>query len=106
MLQGDRGVEWVANRVGQPAIAFEALGEFGRALRMDEENRAELLRLGPDRMEFWVGKVLAQHTAADRSPAQALLPDCGLQLLHRKIGVLKRKRSEGGEPFGPCCTEF
>src|SRR6187549_3964558 len=89
VLQGDRGVQWIADGVGQPAIALEALGEFWRALRVDEEYCAEFFRFGPDGVELWVGKVLAQHAAADCGAPQILLPDSILQLLHCKIRILK-----------------
>src|ERR1700710_1721656 len=88
VLQCNRGVERITNRVRQPTIAFEALGEFGRALRMDEQDGAEFFSLGPYRMELWVGKILAQHAGADGGPAQALLPDSGLELLHCEVGKL------------------
>src|SRR6476469_8661378 len=91
MLQGDRGVERIADRVRQPTIALETLGKLRRALRMDEQHRAELFGLGPDGMKFWVGKILSQHAAADRSPAQALLLDRGLKLLHRQVRILQRQ---------------
>src|SRR3954467_12835631 len=58
VLQGDRGVERIADGVRQPAIALETLGEFRCALRMDEQYRAEFFRLGPDGMEFRIGKIL------------------------------------------------
>ena len=106
VLQGDRGVERIADRVRQPAIALETLGKFRRALRMDEQDRAELFGLGPDRMEFGVGKILSQHAAADRGAAQALLLDRGLQLLHREVGKLQRQRGEGPEPIRPRCAQF
>jgi len=64
MLQGDAGVERIADRVRQPAIALEALGEFRRALRVDEENGAEFFGLGPYRMEFGIGKILSQRRRA------------------------------------------
>src|ERR1700716_2292352 len=53
VLQGDGCVERIADRVRQPAIALEALGEFRRTLRMDEQNGAEFFGLGPNGMEFW-----------------------------------------------------
>jgi hypothetical protein len=96
VLQGDRGIERIADGVRQPAIALETLGELRRALRMDEQHCAEFFRLGPDGMEFRIGKILAQHAAADRSPAQALFLDRRLQLLHREIGILQWQGSEGG----------
>src|SRR5438132_8791931 len=72
VLQGDRGVERIADGVRQPAVALETLGEFRRTLRMDEQHRAEFFRLGPAGMEFRIGKILTQHATADRSPAKAM----------------------------------
>src|SRR3954470_7857561 len=97
VLQSNRGVEWIADCVRQPAIAFEALGGFGRALRMDEQNRAEVFSLGPHRMEFRVGKILAQHTGADGSPPQALLPDSCFELLNCEVGKLQGQGGESAE---------
>src|ERR1700682_5185620 len=75
MLQGNRGVERIADGVRQPAIALEALGKLRPALRMDEQNCAEFFRLGPDRMEFWIGEIFPQHTSADGGAAQPLFLD-------------------------------
>src|SRR4051794_16138207 len=82
VLQRNRGVQWIAYRVRQPAVALEPLAEFRRALRMHEQYGAEFFRLGPHRMEFWIGKILPQHAAADCGTLQALLFDRGLQLLN------------------------
>jgi hypothetical protein len=71
----------------QPSL--EPLGEFRRALRMDEQNGAERFGLGPHRMEFGVGKILPQHAGADGGATQALFFDRGLQLLHREIRKLQ-----------------
>src|SRR5512133_1963636 len=75
VLQGDRGIERIADGVRQPAIALETLGEFRRALRVNEQHRTEFFRLGPDRMKFRIRKILSQHAAADRGPAKTLLFD-------------------------------
>ena len=91
MLQRNRGIERIADRVRQPAVALEALGEFRRALRMDEQDGAELFGLGPDRMEFGVGEILARHAGADGGAAQPLLFDRRLQLLDREVGKLQRQ---------------
>src|ERR1700682_4997334 len=95
MLQGNRGVQRIADGIRQPAIALEALGKLRRALRVDEQNRAELLSLGPDRMEFWIGKILAQHAGADRRAAQPLFLDRRFQLLHCEVGILQTERRKG-----------
>src|SRR6202043_1983580 len=79
VLQGDRGVERIADRIRQPAVALEALGEFRRALRMDEQDRAEFFCLGPHRMEFRIRKILSKHAGAYRGAAQALLLDRSLE---------------------------
>ena len=63
-------------------------------------------RLGPDGMEFRIGKILTQHAAADRGPAKALFLDRRFELLRREIGILQCQGSEGGKPLGPCCTKL
>src|SRR5262249_56810228 len=100
LLQRDRCVERIADRVSEPAVAFEARVELGRALRMDEKDGAELFGLGPDRMVLGLGKALAQHAAADGGAAQALLLHRGLQLLERGLGILQRERREGADAVG------
>ena len=68
---------------------------------MDEQNRAELFRLGPHRMELGIGEILSLHAAADGGDAQALLLDRGLQLLHCKIRKLQSQRGEGRKAVRP-----
>src|SRR4029453_16152726 len=70
VLQGDRGVERIADGVRQPAVTLETLGEFRRTLRVNEQHRAEFFRLGPGGMEFRIGKILTQYAAADRGAAK------------------------------------
>src|SRR6266850_5813249 len=89
VLQGDSGVERITDGVRQPAVALETLGQFRRTLRMNEQHRAEFLRLGPDGMEFRIGKILPQHAAADRGPAKALFLDRRFELLRREIRILQ-----------------
>src|SRR5215475_915588 len=104
VLQGNGRVERIADGVRQPAIALEALGQIRRALRMDEQHRAELFRLGPYRVELRIGKLLAQYAAADRGAAQPELRHRRLELLHSEVRILQGKRSEGAEAVGPCRT--
>src|SRR3954453_17766313 len=80
--QRDRCLSWQANHVREPAIAFEALGQFRNRLRMDEEHCAELFGLGPDGMKFRVRKVLAGDATANSRSAQPLLFHRGLELLY------------------------
>src|SRR5665213_1948606 len=106
VLQGNRGIERIADGIRQPTVALEALGEFRRALWMDEQNGAEFFGFGPHRMEFGVGKVLPQHTTANGGATQALLLDRGFELLHCKVGKLQRQRGESPKSFRPRRTEF
>src|SRR5207244_2272496 len=56
MRERNRRLQRVADRVDEPAIAREALVEFGYTLRMNEQRHAEFFSLGPYRMEFRVGE--------------------------------------------------
>src|SRR5207248_922501 len=95
--QRDRRLGWQANRVREPAIAFETLGQFRNRLRVDEEHRAELFGLGPDGMEFRVRKVFTGDAAANSHSAQPLLFHRVLELLYRQVRKLQGNRSKGGE---------
>src|ERR1700737_1134726 len=65
--QCDRGFERVADRVGQEAAAVEAPArlQFPGSERVHENQDAELLGFGPDRVEFGVGQFLPGDAAAD-----------------------------------------
>ena len=70
--KGDRGLGREADGVHQPAISFQALGQLGRALGMDEQYRAEFFRFCPYGIKFGIGKFLARHAAANRCTTQPL----------------------------------
>src|SRR3981189_3467647 len=89
VLQRNRGVERIADRIRQPAIALEARCELRRALRMNEENRRKLFGLVPHRVKFLIGEVRSLHAAADGGAAQALLLDRGLKLLYGEVRKLQ-----------------
>ena len=55
---------------------------------MDENQRAELFGLGPERMEFRIRQLLAIDAAADQRAAQSELPDRNYDLLGGEIRVL------------------
>ena len=87
--------------VSRPLPSSRPLGsELARALRMDEDQDAELLGLGPERMELRVGQLLAVDAAADADAAQAELLDAVLELLGGEVGMLQRHRREGDEAVG------
>src|ERR1041384_1119516 len=75
VLQRDGGVERIADGVAKPAVALEALGKLRRRLGMDEQHGAELFGFLQHRMIFGPREIVAEHAAADRSAAQALLLD-------------------------------
>src|ERR1044071_3494129 len=97
VLQRDRRVERIADGVGEPAVALESARKLRRALRMDEQRRAEFLSLGPYRGKFRFGKILAEHASADSRALQPLLLDGGFELLHREIGELQAERGKRRE---------
>src|SRR5882757_244713 len=94
----DRGLERIADRVAEPAIAREPLVELGHTLRMDEQAYGEFLGLCPYRMKLRIGEFDAIDNAADRRTLQPLLLYGCLKLLHCKIGCLQCQRSEGSKP--------
>src|SRR5439155_20102568 len=77
----DRGVERIADHVRQPAVALESSREVRRALRVDEDQHAELLRLRPERVELRVGELVTGHARANRGAAQSKILDAVLELL-------------------------
>src|SRR5262249_21903350 len=93
--QRERRLERVANRVLEPAVAEEARNQLFRADRMDEDEAAELLGLGPHGMEPGVGELDALDATADRDATQAELLEAVLHLLDRKIGMLQRDGRKG-----------
>src|SRR6185312_11211600 len=106
MRQRERRLERIADRVVEPAIAFEAPLELRRSLRMKKDEHAELFGLGPNRMETRVGELLAIDAAADRDAAQPEGLDAVNQLLDGKFGMLQRDRGEGDEALLMRGTEF
>src|SRR5438045_7389176 len=97
MRQCDRGFGRQTDRVRQPPIALEALGQLRDRLRMDEQHRAEFLSLGPDGMEFRVRKLFAGYAAATRGAARPLLVHRGLKLRYCQVGKLQGQRAKGSE---------
>src|SRR5207245_2370496 len=100
MRERDRGVERVADRVGEPAVALESLGQVRGALRMNEDQDPELLGLGPEGVELRIGELIAGDTRADGGAAEAELLHALDELLHRQVGELERDRREGNETIG------
>ena len=100
--QRDRGFERVADRVGQQAAAAQPAArlELARAQRVHEDQDAQLLALGPERMEPGIGQFLAGDAAAHADAAEAQLLDRMLDLLGGELGMLQRRRREGDEAVG------
>src|SRR5258706_16284939 len=88
----DRSVERIADRVGQPAVAFKPVRELGGTLRMDKKQDPKLFRFRPDRVKFRTGKLFSRHAPADGGPAQSQLLDAFLELAHGEIRKLQRER--------------
>ena len=99
----DRGLERVADRrCSSPPLPLSRLPKVParRPLRMDEDQHAELLGLGPERVKLRVGQLLAVDAAADAGAAQPELLDAVLELLGGEVGILQRDRRERDEAVG------
>src|ERR1700759_1614517 len=51
MRERDRGLQRIADGIGEPAITGQPLLELGHGCRMNEQGHAEFFSLGPHRME-------------------------------------------------------
>src|ERR1700716_3068322 len=89
MRERQRRVERIADGVGQFAIAAEPRLELRRSDRMDEDQAAELFRLGPHGVKFRISEFAALDAAAGRDAAEAELLDALFELLDRQIGMLQ-----------------
>ena len=94
-LQRNRCVQRIADHIRQPAIALEPGGQLGRALRMNKEHHAQLLRLGQHGVVDRVAEVIAGHAAAYGRAFQAMFADGVIEHLHGQVGKLHRQRSKG-----------
>src|SRR5262249_17423317 len=66
----DGRVERIADRVREPAVAPEAFGQVRRALRMNEDQDAELFGLGPEGMKLRIWELVAGDAGATGGAAQ------------------------------------
>ena len=57
---------------------------------MDEHQRAQFLRLGPEWVEFWRRGHFAGDVTGDADTAEPLFLDGFFQLLGREVGMLQR----------------
>src|SRR5687767_2661475 len=97
MREADRRIERIAYRVGEPAVALEALAELRGALRMDEDQNPELFRLCPERMKLLFRELLSGDARSDGRSAQSEFLDAMLELLHGEVRILERHRGKSDE---------
>src|SRR5437660_3235969 len=95
MRERERRLERIPDGVLEPAVAAQAVCEIRRALRVHENEHAELLGLGPERMELRLRQFLALDRATDRRAAQPELLHRLLELLRSEIRVLERDARKG-----------
>src|ERR1700756_427746 len=100
--QRDRGLERIADRIGQEAAAGEPAArlQFAGAEGVHEDQHAQLLALGPERVEFRVRQFLPGNAAANADAAKPEFLDCVLDLLRSEVGKLQRRRREADETIG------
>src|SRR5258707_14939255 len=101
MRKRDGGFEWIADRVGQQAAAAQPAArlQLARAERVHEDQDAQLLALGPERMKSGIGQFLAGDAAADADTAKAELLDRVFDLFRGEIRMLQGSGREGDEAF-------
>src|SRR5262249_60265245 len=82
--QRDRGLEWIADRIGQQAAAGEPTArlQFAGAKGVYENQHAQFLALRPERVEFWVRHFLAGNAAGNADAAKP-------EFLHRVLNSLR-----------------
>src|ERR1043166_9798651 len=85
--QRDRGLEWIADLIGQEAAAGEPTArlQFAGAKWVQENQHAQLLALSPERMEFWVRQFLAGNAAGNADAAKPEFLDRVLALLRSEV---------------------
>src|ERR1700730_14947673 len=108
MRQRDRRFERVTDDIVQHAIPLEPPGgvELCRALRMDENQRAELFGLGPERMKFRIRQFLAIDAAADDRAAQSEWGEPNFERLGSEIRVLQGNRRQTDKPVRLCRADL
>src|SRR5207237_9173751 len=75
MGERNGGFEWIANDVGEQAVALQPFLGGCDALGMEENQCTELLRLGPKGVQFCYRQLLDVVAPPDRSTAQPQLID-------------------------------
>src|SRR4029079_4993471 len=75
-------------------------------LRMNKDENAELLGLGPERVEFRIADFGARDIAAHIHSAEAVVLYGGLQLLHSQIGMLQGDCGKGDETIRMFGADF
>src|SRR5262245_41404047 len=105
--QRDRGLEWIADRIGQETAAGEppARLQFAGAKRVHENQHAQFLAFRPERVKFSVRQFLAGNAAANADAAKPQFLDRVLDLLRSEVRKLQRRRREADETIGMTGTE-
>src|SRR5256885_9357070 len=105
--QRDRGLERIADRVGQQAAAGEPTArlQFACAERMHEDEHTKFLAFGPERVEFGIGEFLTGDAAAHANAAEAEGLDRVFDLFRGEIGMLQCPVPESAEAVGVAGAE-
>src|SRR5262245_11787024 len=105
--QRDRGLEWIADRIGQQAAAGEPTArlQFAGAKWVQENQHAQFLAFGPERVELRVRQFLAGNAAGNADAAKPEFLDRVLDLLRSEVRKLQRRRREADETVGMTGTE-
>src|SRR4029077_15113633 len=106
--RGGGAVERIADRALERALAEEPArgGDLARALRVNENQHAELFGLGPERVQLLVGEVLVIDAGVDQRATHPKLLYRVLQLLDSEPRVLQGNRGQPDKTFGLLGADF
>ena len=93
--QRHRGIQRIADHIGQKVFG-QALRR-GKADRVQEYHRAQLLGLAPHFFVLWVGDFRARNVGADFNAFEVELLHAVFKFLHRMLWRLHRQRAQGRE---------
>ena len=101
MRQGYRGLEWVADRIGQETIPSQSATrfQFAGAERVHEDEHTQLFTFSPERVELRVGKFFAGDAATNANAAEAEGFDRLIDLFGCEVRILQCRGRKGSEPI-------
>src|SRR6266478_3641989 len=98
--------ERLADYVRQEPISLQPALRLGEPLRMNEDERLQMLGPLPEWIKLWSGEFFAVDAAADQATAHVLLLHAPFQLVRCKLGELHRHGSQTYKSFRMARAQF